>query len=217
MQRGADTALRDLNTLEAYELLEKKELQDLNSVGYRLRHKKTGAKIALIRNDDENKVFYIGFRTPPKDSTGVAHIVEHTVLCGSDKFPVKDPFVELAKGSLNTFLNAMTYPDKTVYPVASCNDKDFANLMDVYMDAVFHTNIYKKEEIFRQEGWNYHLENPEDVHELCAKCRHAAQMWEKPSQTLWEATGGPAKWARKKVALAERDEKIRQRLKAENK
>ena len=106
--------MRDLNTLEAYELLEKKELQDLNSVGYRLRHKKTGAKIALIRNDDENKVFYIGFRTPPKDSTGVAHIVEHTVLCGSDKFPVKDPFVELAKGSQNTFLNDITYPDKTV-------------------------------------------------------------------------------------------------------
>ena len=159
MQRGADTALRDLNTLEAYELLEKKELQDLNSVGYRLRHKKTGAKIALIRNDDENKVFYIGFRTPPKDSTGVAHIVEHTVLCGSDKFPVKDPFVELAKGSLNTFLNAMTYPDKTVYPVASCNDKDFANLMDVYLDAVFHPNIYKYEEIFKQEGWHYELES----------------------------------------------------------
>ena len=149
--------MRDLNTLEAYELLEKKELQDLNSVGYRLRHKKTGAKIALIRNDDENKVFYIGFRTPPKDSTGVAHIVEHTVLCGSDKFPVKDPFVELAKGSLNTFLNAMTYPDKTVYPVASCNDKDFANLMDVYLDAVFHPNIYKYEEIFK--GWHYELES----------------------------------------------------------
>ena len=131
----------------------------MNSVGYRLRHKKTGAKIALIRNDDENKVFYIGFRTPPKDSTGVAHIVEHTVLCGSDKFPVKDPFVELAKGSLNTFLNAMTYPDKTVYPVASCNDKDFANLMDVYLDAVFHPNIYKYEEIFKQEGWHYELES----------------------------------------------------------
>ncbi|MCI8326202.1 MAG: insulinase family protein, partial [Lachnospiraceae bacterium] len=106
--------MEKLDTLSAYELLEKKTLQDLNSVGYRLRHKKTGAKVALIQNEDENKVFYIGFRTPPKDSTGVAHIVEHTVLCGSKKFPVKDPFVELAKGSLNTFLNAMTYPDKTV-------------------------------------------------------------------------------------------------------
>lgn len=151
-----------MKTFEAYELLEERPLKDLNSVGYRLRHKKSGAKIALIQNDDENKVFYIGFRTPPEDSTGVAHIVEHTVLCGSDKFPVKDPFVELAKGSLNTFLNAMTYPDKTVYPVASCNDKDFSNLMDVYLDAVLHPNIYKYEEIFKQEGWHYELES-EDV------------------------------------------------------
>ncbi|MFW5669859.1 MAG: insulinase family protein, partial [Acetivibrio ethanolgignens] len=108
------------------------------------------------------KVFSIGFRTPPVNSTGVAHIIEHTVLCGSKKFPVKDPFIELAKGSLNTFLNAMTYPDKTIYPVASCNDKDFANLMDVYMDAVFHPNIYKREEIFLQEGWHYELERVED-------------------------------------------------------
>lgn len=118
--------------------------------------------MALLSNDDDNKVFYIGFRTPPKDSTGVAHIIEHTVLCGSDKFPVKDPFIELAKGSLNTFLNAMTYPDKTVYPVASCNDKDFQNLMDVYLDAVFHPNIYHEEKIFRQEGWHYELESAED-------------------------------------------------------
>ena len=124
-----------------------------------LRHKKSGARVAVLENDDENKVFNIGFRTPPKDSTGVAHIVEHTVLCGSDKFPVKDPFIELAKGSLNTFLNAMTYPDKTVYPVASCNDKDFQNLMHVYLDAVFYPNIYKEEKIFRQEGWHYELES----------------------------------------------------------
>ena len=153
--------MADLNKLEAYELLEERKLADINSMGYRLRHKKTGARVALIKNEDENKVFYVGFRTPPNDSTGVAHIVEHTVLCGSEKFPVKDPFVELAKGSLNTFLNAMTYPDKTVYPVASCNDKDFANLMDVYLDAVFHPNIYKYEEIFKQEGWHYELENEE--------------------------------------------------------
>ena len=93
-----------------------------------------------------------------KNSTGVAHILEHSVLCGSREFPLKDPFVELVKGSLNTFLNAMTYPDKTCYPVASCNDRDFQNLMHVYLDAVFYPNIYKKEEIFRQEGWNYHLE-----------------------------------------------------------
>lgn len=144
--------------LEKYEVIQEKQLTDINAAGYLLRHKKSGARIAIVSNDDENKVFYIGFRTPPADSTGVAHIVEHTVLCGSDKFPAKDPFVELVKGSLNTFLNAMTYPDKTVYPVASCNDKDFQNLMDVYMDAVLHPNIYKKEEIFRQEGWHYELE-----------------------------------------------------------
>lgn len=144
--------------LEKYEIIQEKQLTDINAAGYLLRHKKSGARIAVVSNDDENKVFYIGFRTPPADSTGVAHIVEHTVLCGSDKFPAKDPFVELVKGSLNTFLNAMTYPDKTVYPVASCNDKDFQNLMDVYMDAVLHPNIYKKEEIFKQEGWHYELE-----------------------------------------------------------
>ena len=115
----------------------------------------------LIENDDENKVFNIAFRTPPKNSTGVAHILEHSVLCGSREFPLKDPFVELVKGSLNTFLNAMTYPDKTCYPVASCNDQDFQNLMHVYLDAVFYPNIYKKEEIFRQEGWSYQLENVE--------------------------------------------------------
>ena len=149
----------NLEKLKAYELVEEKDLKDLNSKGYLFRHKKSGARISAISNDDENKVFYIGFRTPPADSTGVAHIVEHTVLCGSDKFPAKDPFVELVKGSLNTFLNAMTYPDKTVYPVASCNDKDFQNLMDVYMDAVLHPNIYKREEIFKQEGWHYELES----------------------------------------------------------
>jgi Zn-dependent M16 (insulinase) family peptidase len=144
---------------DAYELLGQEELTDIHSNGYLLRHKKSGAHIALVENDDENKVFYIGFRTPVNDSTGVPHIIEHTVLCGSDKYPLKDPFVELVKGSLNTFLNAMTYPDKTVFPVASTNDKDFENLMDVYMDAVFHPNIYKHEEIFKQEGWHYEMES----------------------------------------------------------
>ena len=145
--------------MSAYEIVEKRTISDLNSEGYILKHKKTGARITLLLNDDENKVFYIGFRTPPKDSTGVAHILEHSVLCGSKNYPVKDPFVELVKGSLNTFLNAMTYPDKTVYPVASCNDKDFKNLVNVYMDAVFYPNIYKEEKIFRQEGWHYELED----------------------------------------------------------
>lgn len=148
-----------LKDLQAYEILEKRPIKDLNSEGIILRHKKSGARIAVISNDDDNKVFYIGFRTPPEDSTGVAHIIEHTVLCGSDKYPVKDPFVELVKGSLNTFLNAMTYPEKTIYPIASCNDKDFQNLMSVYMDAVFHPNIYKYQEIFKQEGWHYELES----------------------------------------------------------
>ena len=151
-----------IEDLKTYQILEHRWSEDLQSDSYILEHKKTKARIALLSNEDPNKVFYIGFRTPPKDSTGVAHIVEHTVLCGSRKFPVKDPFIELAKGSLNTFLNAMTYPDKTVYPVASCNDKDFQNLMDVYLDAVLHPNIYNEEKIFRQEGWHYELETPED-------------------------------------------------------
>lgn len=143
--------------LKAYEVLEKREIKDIDSVTYLCRHKKTGAKVALISNDDDNKVFYIGFRTTPTNSTGVPHIMEHSVLCGSKNFPLKDPFVELVKGSLNTFLNAMTYSDKTVYPVASCNDKDFQNLMHVYLDSVFYPNIYTNEAIFRQEGWHYEL------------------------------------------------------------
>lgn len=151
----------DLQHLNEYELIKEQNISDLKSVGYIFKHKKSGARIAILSNDDENKVFYIGFRTPPKDSTGLPHILEHSVLCGSKNFPSKDPFVELVKGSLNTFLNAMTYPDKTVYPVASCNDKDFQNLIHVYMDAVFYTNIYEKEEIFRQEGWHYELEDEE--------------------------------------------------------
>ncbi len=144
-----------------YALIEQKQIKEINATGTILRHKKTNARIFTISCPDENKVFSIGFRTPPADSTGVAHILEHSVLCGSEKFPVKDPFVELVKGSLNTFLNAMTYPDKTVYPVASCNEKDFQNLMNVYMDAVLHPNIYNEPKIFMQEGWHYELETPE--------------------------------------------------------
>ncbi len=147
--------------LNAYEVLQTEDLSDLKSKGTLLKHKKSGARVLLMENDDENKVFTIGFRTPPSDSTGVPHIMEHSVLCGSNEFPVKDPFVELVKGSLNTFLNAMTYPDKTVYPVASCNDKDFQNLMHVYMDAVFYPNIYQNDKTFRQEGWSYKLDNPD--------------------------------------------------------
>ncbi len=149
----------NFNHLAAYEVLEEKKLDDIKSEGCLLRHKKSGARISLISNEDENKVFYIGFRTPSLDSTGAAHILEHSVLCGSKKFPVKDPFVELVKSSLNTFLNAMTYSDKTIYPVASCNDKDFQNLMEVYLDAVLYPNIYQYKEIFCQEGWHYEMED----------------------------------------------------------
>lgn len=149
-------------SLPQYDVIKTEEIPDIKSTGTLLVHKKSGARVMILENEDENKVFNIAFRTPPADSTGVAHILEHSVLCGSKKFPSKDPFVELAKGSLNTFLNAMTYPDKTMYPIASCNMQDFCNLMEVYVDAVFYPNIYQKEEIFRQEGWSYVLEKPED-------------------------------------------------------
>lgn len=143
----------------AYEMILSDRIDEIGADAYILRHKKSQAHLILIDADDTNKVFDIAFRTPPADDTGVPHILEHSVLCGSLKYPCKDPFVELAKGSLNTFLNAMTYPEKTMYPVASYNDKDFKNLMDVYMDAVFRPNIYRNERIFRQEGWHYEMES----------------------------------------------------------
>ena len=142
-----------------YKIIKEQNLTDINSFGTLLVHEKSGAKVLLLKNDEENKSFCIGFRTPPYDDTGLPHILEHSVLCGSRKFPVKEPFVELMKSSLNTFLNAMTFPDKTIYPVASCNEQDFKNLMDVYMDAVLYPNIHSKEEIFRQEGWHYELDS----------------------------------------------------------
>ena len=148
-----------IKDLENYEFIKEEQLEELQSLGLILRHKKSGARVIVLSNEDENKVFSIGFRTTPADSTGVPHIIEHTVLCGSKEFPAKDPFIELTKGSLNTFLNAMTYPDKTIYPLASCNQKDFNNLMHVYLDAVFYPNIYQKEEIFKQEGWHYELDS----------------------------------------------------------
>ena len=148
-----------MKKFQAYEVIEERKIEELRSIACLCRHKKTGARVILMENEDENKVFYIGFRTTPEESTGVSHILEHSVLCGSKHFPVKDPFIELAKGSLNTFLNAMTYPDKTVYPVASCNDKDFKNLMHVYLDAVFYPNIYDHDLTFKQEGWHYEMED----------------------------------------------------------
>jgi Predicted Zn-dependent peptidases, insulinase-like len=152
----------NIDSLKAYTLIDTKELPEYNGTGYLLSHNKTKARVLLIDNDDTNKVFNIVFRTPNMTSKGIQHIIEHTVLCGSKKFPAKDPFIELAKGSLNTFLNAMTYSDKTCYPIASVNAKDFHNLMDVYLDAVFNPNIYEKEEIFKQEGWHYELTGPDD-------------------------------------------------------
>ncbi len=145
--------------LDAYELEQSEYLEDISCHGFVLRHKRSGARVCVLSCDDNNKVFNIGFRTTPEDDTGVAHIIEHTVLCGSKRYPVKDPFSELSKASLNTFMNAMTYPDKTVYPVASCNDKDFKNLMGVYLDAVFHPSIYDNKYTFLQEGWHYELES----------------------------------------------------------
>ncbi len=143
----------------AFELIRDEHIAEVNSQAQLFRHIKTGAEVLSLVNDDENKVFGITFKTPPEDSTGIAHILEHSVLCGSRKYPVKKPFVELIKGSLNTFLNAMTFPDKTAYPVASQNLKDFYNLVDVYLDAVFFPLI--TEDTFRQEGWHYELENTE--------------------------------------------------------
>lgn len=145
-----------------FTLKQEKQIDEINSKGRLFYHEKSGAKLVQLENDDDNKVFSVSFRTPPDDSTGLPHILEHSVLCGSRKFPCKEPFVELIKGSLSTFLNAMTFPDKTMYPIASKNDKDFYNLMDVYMDAVFYPNIYKQKEILMQEGWHYELENKED-------------------------------------------------------
>ncbi len=142
-----------IEEMKSYTILESRRIEDLNSMSYLLEHKKSGARIALLSNDDENKVFYIGFRTPPKNSTGVAHILEHSVLEGSRDFPVKDPLIELAKGSLNTFLNAMTYPDKTVYPIASCNDADFRILcMSIWMRYFIPISIRKRRSLNRKAG-----------------------------------------------------------------
>jgi len=144
-------------------ILKKEEfVEEIDGLARTFVHEKTGAQCLYISAEDDNKVFSISFRTPSTDSTGVPHILEHSVLCGSKKYPVKEPFVELAKGSLNTFLNAMTFPDKTMYPIASTNAQDFMNLMDVYLDAVFYPNIYQNPYTFKQEGWHYHIENADD-------------------------------------------------------
>ncbi|MDY4919950.1 MAG: insulinase family protein [Phascolarctobacterium sp.] len=151
-----------INTLHhGFKVLESAYIEEVHSTGYIMEHVQSGARLLYLANDDDNKVFSIAFRTPPADDTGVAHILEHSSLCGSRKYHLKEPFVDLVKGSLNTFLNAMTYPDKTVYPVASRNAKDFHNLMDVYLDAVFYPLIYENKYTLMQEGWHYNLESPE--------------------------------------------------------
>ena len=149
-------------TYYGFNLKEKRYVKEIESTAYEFEHIKTGARLLFVENEDKNKVFSITFKTPPVDSCGTAHIIEHSVLCGSKKYPLKEPFVELVKSSLNTFLNAMTFSDKTMYPVASLNEADFENLMDVYLDAVFNPLIYDKEHILKQEGWHYHIEDEKD-------------------------------------------------------
>lgn len=153
----------DINGIyHGFRLMNTERVEEIDSLSYEFVHEKSGARLLFLENSDRNKVFSITFRTPPVDDTGSAHILEHSVLCGSDRYPLKEPFVELLKCSLNTFLNAMTFSDKTMYPVASMNEADFRILMDVYLDAVFNPLIYTKKEIFLQEGWHYHLEDVKD-------------------------------------------------------
>lgn len=157
----AATTLPLGSTVSGFTVTSKKTLAELDADAYVLHHRASGARLLYLACEDENKAFSIAFKTPPTDDTGVFHILEHSVLCGSTKFPVKEPFVNLIKSSMQTFLNAMTYPDKTVYPVASTNEQDLLNLMDVYMDAVLNPAIYTKRAIFEQEGWHYELDVPE--------------------------------------------------------
>lgn len=161
VRERAATTLPLGSTVSGFTVTSKKTLAELDADAYVLHHRASGARLLYLACEDENKAFSIAFKTPPTDDTGVFHILEHSVLCGSAKFPVKEPFVDLIKSSMQTFLNAMTYPDKTVYPVASTNEQDLLNLMDVYMDAVLNPAIYTKRAIFEQEGWHYELDVPE--------------------------------------------------------
>ena len=141
-----------------FELEKKQYVASKAATLYTMRHKKCGAELLYFDRDDENKTFCIGFKTLPEDDTGVFHILEHSVLNGSKRFPVKEPFVSLLQGSMQTFLNAMTYSDKTIFPVSSRSEQDLFNLMRVYLDGVFCPNIYEKPEIFMQEGWHYEFD-----------------------------------------------------------
>ena len=153
------------SVIHGFRVTNVREFPEMEAKLWEMEHEKTGAQLVWVDRADSNKAFYIAFKTIPEDSTGVFHILEHSVLCGSDKYPVKEPFVELLKTSVQTFLNAMTYPDKTVYPVASRNNQDFLNLIDIYLDAVLHPAIYHKPEIFRQEGWRYEKQENETVYQ----------------------------------------------------
>ena len=141
--------------LSGFIIKKRREIKDIDAVMYEMEHESCGAKLIFLDREDENKTFSVGFKTIPEDSTGVFHIIEHSVLCGSESFPVKEPFVELLKSSLQTFLNAMTFPDKTVYPISSRNDKDFINLATVYLDAVFKPSMLTNKSVFLQEGWRH--------------------------------------------------------------
>ena len=149
-------------TMSGFTVKSAETIDELDAEAYVIDHTASGARLLFLACEDENKAFAIGFKTPPANDTGVFHILEHSVLCGSAKFPVKEPFVDLIKSSMQTFLNAMTYPDKTIYPVASTNEQDLYNLMDVYIDAVLNPAIYTKKAIFEQEGWHYELDRAED-------------------------------------------------------
>ena len=159
-------------------------IDEVQSTAYEMTHEKSGAGVFYLANDDNNKVFSVSFRTTPTDNTGVPHICEHSVLCGSRKFPLKEPFVELVKGSLNTFLNAMTFPDKTMYPVASTNEQDLLNLMDVYIDAVLHPAIYHKPYILEQEGWHYELDEKGGEPASTTSIEDSGDAPAAPAQTL---------------------------------
>ena len=146
------------DVLHGFTVTRVRESEELGGRIVEMTYQQTGTELVWIDNGMENKLFSVAFKTLPEDSTGVFHILEHSVLCGSKKYPVREPFVELLKSSMNTFLNAMTFPDKTMYPVSSRNDRDFLNLMQVYLDAVFFPNIYRNPNIFRQEGWHCELD-----------------------------------------------------------
>lgn len=142
---------------DQFTIVNEVKIEEVNGTLHEYVHAPSGAKIFWLETNDSNKFFSVNFQTVPEDNTGVFHILEHSVLCGSKKYPVKDPFLQLAKGSMNTFLNAMTFPDHTSFPVSSRNEKDFYNLVSVYLDAVFCPAIYDNKNIFLQEGWHYEI------------------------------------------------------------